>query len=38
MKKLPLGIQSFPEIRSMGLLYVDKTENIINVIENGKYN
>jgi hypothetical protein len=31
MKRLPLGIQTFEEIRSTGCLYVDKTEAIYNM-------
>ena len=39
MKKnltLPIGIQSFKEIRTNNYLYVDKTEQIYNLIESGK--
>ena len=39
MKKnlaLPIGIQSFKEIRTNNYLYVDKTEQIFNLIERGK--
>lgn len=39
MKKnlaLPIGIQSFKEIRTNNYLYVDKTEQIFNLIESGK--
>ena len=33
---LPIGIQSFKEIRTNNYLYVDKTEQIFNLIETGK--
>ncbi|MDR1610923.1 MAG: ATP-binding protein [Candidatus Symbiothrix sp.] len=36
MKKLPIGIQSFEKLRSGDFLYVDKTENIYNMVTNGK--
>lgn len=39
MKKnlaLPIGIQSFKEIRTNNYLYIDKTEQIFNLIESGK--
>ncbi|MDR1498213.1 MAG: AAA family ATPase, partial [Puniceicoccales bacterium] len=36
MQRLPLGIQSFPEIRNEGYLYVDKTEVIHQLIMSGK--
>ena len=37
MKKLPIGIQDFKEIRTNDYVYVDKTELIYNIIESGKY-
>jgi hypothetical protein len=37
MKKLPIGIQTFSEIRREGYLYVDKTEEIFQLITSGKY-
>jgi len=37
MKKLPLGIQTFREIINSNYLYVDKTEYIYNLINEGKY-
>jgi hypothetical protein len=37
MKKLPIGIQTFREIRDGGYLYVDKTEQIHRLISSGKY-
>ncbi|MEA1923458.1 MAG: ATP-binding protein [Pseudomonadota bacterium] len=37
LKKLPIGIQTFSEIREEGYLYVDKTESVLNMVENGKY-
>ena len=36
MKKLPIGIQDFSEIRSDNYIYVDKTEIIYKLIQ-GKY-
>jgi hypothetical protein len=36
-KKLPIGIQSFSEIRENGYLYVDKTEDIFQLVDSGKY-
>ncbi len=35
--KYPIGIQSFSEIRERGFVYVDKTEYIHQLIDNGKY-
>ncbi len=35
--KYPIGIQSFSEIRKRGFVYVDKTEYIHQLVENGKY-
>ncbi|MDR2472628.1 MAG: AAA family ATPase, partial [Tannerella sp.] len=35
-KKLPIGIQTFDEIREENYLYVDKTEYLVNMIDNGK--
>ncbi|MCL1808955.1 MAG: ATP-binding protein [Clostridiales bacterium] len=37
MKKLPLGIQNFREIKKGGYVYVDKTQYVYNLIEDGKY-
>jgi Predicted AAA-ATPase/PD-(D/E)XK nuclease superfamily len=37
MKNLPIGIQTFSEIRDGGYLYVDKTKQIHNLITSGKY-
>jgi hypothetical protein len=37
MKKLPLGIQTFSEIIKDDYLYVDKTKEILSLIESGKY-
>ena len=37
IKKLPIGIQDFREIREEGYLYIDKTEIIHNLITSGKY-
>ena len=36
MQKLPIGIQTFEDIRKENYLYVDKTKQILNLIENGK--
>ena len=36
MKKLPVGIQSFKDLRSNGYLYVDKTQDIHRMITSGK--
>ena len=36
MKPLPIGIQSFSELRKGGYLYVDKTEDIHRMITSGK--
>jgi hypothetical protein len=35
--KLPIGIQSFQEIRTKGYVYVDKTPFISSLVESGKY-
>jgi len=37
MKKYPIGIQSFQEIREGGYLYVDKTRYLHDLIGQGKY-
>lgn len=37
MKKLPLGIQNFPEIRNDKYVYIDKTRIALNLAESGKY-
>ena len=37
MKKLPVGIQSFEQIVHEGYIYLDKTHDIYNLIENGRY-
>ncbi|MDR1610591.1 MAG: ATP-binding protein [Candidatus Symbiothrix sp.] len=36
MKKLPIGIQTFSELRTKGYLYIDKTEDIHRMITSGK--
>ncbi|MDR0610609.1 MAG: AAA family ATPase, partial [Planctomycetaceae bacterium] len=36
MKKLPIGIQSFEDIRNNNYLYVDKTEYLYRLITTGK--
>ncbi|GHS95107.1 ATPase AAA [Synergistales bacterium] len=35
-QKLPVGIQTFDDIRNGGYLYVDKTKYLINLIDKGK--
>lgn len=37
MKKLGLGIQAFSEFKDKNLIYVDKTEHIYKLIDDGKY-
>jgi len=37
MKKLPIGIQTFRQIREDNYIYIDKTKQALNVIENYKY-
>ncbi len=37
MKKLGLGIQAFAEFKANNYIYVDKTENIFKLIDDGKY-
>ncbi len=37
LKKLPIGIQTFSEIREENYVYVDKTGIALDLIENGKY-
>ncbi|HEY4062251.1 MAG TPA: AAA family ATPase [Puia sp.] len=37
MRKYPIGIQDFKEVREGGYLYVDKTRLIHTLIESGKY-
>ena len=37
MKKLPIGIQNFEKIRLDGYFYLDKTEEIFNLISTGSY-
>ena len=36
MQKLPIGIQNFEDIRKENYLYVDKTKQILQLIQNGK--
>jgi hypothetical protein len=36
IRKLPIGIQSFEDIRANGYLYVDKTEYVVKLAEQGK--
>ncbi len=37
MKKLPIGIQSFRELRNGNYLYIDKTEIIHRLVTSAKY-
>ena len=37
MQVLPLGIQTFSKIREKNLLYVDKTQQIFNLLQSGDY-
>ena len=37
MKKLPIGIQSFSEIRTENHYYIDKTEILHRLVDSGKY-
>jgi hypothetical protein len=37
LKKLPIGIQTFSEVRGDGYVYVDKTDIALDMIENYKY-
>ncbi|MGM9674006.1 MAG: AAA family ATPase, partial [Bacteroidaceae bacterium] len=37
LKRLPVGIQTFSEIKNLDMLYVDKTEYIWNMINLSKY-
>ncbi len=36
-RKLPIGIQTFGEMRNEGYYYVDKTAFALRLIEQGKY-
>ena len=36
-KKLPIGIQTFSEIRQENHYYVDKTDHALNLIQQGKH-
>mgnify|MGYP000691308199 FL=1 len=38
VRRLPVGVQSFVEIRKRGCLYVDKTEMVWNLVNGVKYN
>jgi len=37
MKRLPIGIQTFRKIREGNYVYVDKTKELLNIIENYQY-
>src|SRR5574344_214874 len=37
LKRLPVGIQTYSEVRDLDCLYIDKTEYIWNMIHLGKY-
>lgn len=34
--KLPVGIQTFSDIRENGYVYVDKTKHLIDIVDRGK--
>ena len=36
LPKLPIGIQTFEDIRNNGYLYLDKTKYLVDLIDNGK--
>ena len=36
MKKLPIGVQDFVQLRQDDLLYVDKTARLVELIDNGR--
>ncbi|GAA5818124.1 MAG: Pseudogene of AAA family ATPase [Methanobrevibacter sp. CfCl-M3] len=36
LQKLPIGIQSFEDLRTNDYLYVDKTRDILKLINSGK--
>jgi Predicted AAA-ATPase/PD-(D/E)XK nuclease superfamily len=38
MKQLPIGEQNFAKIRSLDMLYVDKTKQIHDLLKGGRYN
>lgn len=37
MKRYPIGIQDFSELRNGGFVYVDKTRQIFDLVQRGKY-
>lgn len=37
MKKLPIGISTFEEIRNDNYVYIDKTKHVVNLVARGKY-
>ncbi len=37
MRKLPIGIQNFKELRTENYYYVDKTQFVKQLVEGGKY-
>ena len=37
MKRYPIGIQDFSELRKGGFVYVDKTKDIFDLVSSGKY-
>jgi hypothetical protein len=37
LKKLPIGIQTFSEIREEDYLYIDKTQHVKQLVDGGKY-
>ncbi len=37
MQNLPIGLQSFASLRNDGFAYVDKTKQVYDLAQNGKY-
>jgi hypothetical protein len=37
MKKLPIGVQTFADLRRDNHIYVDKTRDIYDIVDRGKY-
>ena len=36
MKELPIGLQDFETLRRDNMLYVDKTERLLELVKNGR--
>lgn len=36
MKELPIGVQDFEMVRRENMLYVDKTERLVDLVKNGR--